>query len=182
MSELIWKRGKDYLIANPSRKSEQYKEWLKEKLAECLPLFINLKTGESPSLLKNLETCLLNSWTLAHSKGEDDGGMIDKFMVYDWTDCKDAGTATFRGMTKSRSVGRWDRGDPDDYNDRRSDASGTKKGRSFADNAPTAKDFRVAGGDIQERSWKTVSFNETGRIYIPMECLIDPKRQCVNLY
>ncbi len=29
--ELVWKRGKDYLIANPPRKSEQYKEWLKEK-------------------------------------------------------------------------------------------------------------------------------------------------------
>jgi len=31
MSELIWKRGKDWLIANPPRKSEQYREWLKEK-------------------------------------------------------------------------------------------------------------------------------------------------------
>ena len=108
--------------------------------------------------------------------------MIDKFMVYDWTDCKVAGTAAFRGMTKSRSVGRWDRGEPDDCNDRRSGASGVKKGRSFADNAPTAKDFRVAGGNVQERSWKTVSFNETGRIYIPMECMIVTKRQCVNLY
>ena len=31
MSELVWKRGMDYLIANPPRKSEQWKEWLKEK-------------------------------------------------------------------------------------------------------------------------------------------------------
>ena len=31
MSKLVWKRGKDYLIANPPRKSEQWKEWLKEK-------------------------------------------------------------------------------------------------------------------------------------------------------
>jgi hypothetical protein len=30
-SKLIWKRGKDWLIANPPRKSEQYKEWTKEK-------------------------------------------------------------------------------------------------------------------------------------------------------
>ena len=29
--ELRWKRGKDYLIANPPRKSEQWEEWLKEK-------------------------------------------------------------------------------------------------------------------------------------------------------
>ncbi len=31
MSELVWKRGEGWLIANPPRKSEQYKEWLKEK-------------------------------------------------------------------------------------------------------------------------------------------------------
>ena len=31
MSKLVWKRGEDYLIDNPPRKSEQYKEWLKEK-------------------------------------------------------------------------------------------------------------------------------------------------------
>ena len=114
--------------------------------------------------------------------------MIDKFMVYDWTDSnvnikKSKETApAFKEMTKSRSVGRWDREDPDDCNDRRSGASGLKKGRSFADNAPTAKDFRVAGGDVQERSWKTVSFDETGRVYIPMECMIAPKQRCVNLY
>ena len=29
--ELVWKRGKDYLIANPPRKSEQWEEWIKEK-------------------------------------------------------------------------------------------------------------------------------------------------------
>ena len=29
--ELVWKRGKDWLIANPPRKSEQWSEWLKEK-------------------------------------------------------------------------------------------------------------------------------------------------------
>ena len=29
--ELVWKRGKDYLIANPPRKSKQWEEWLKEK-------------------------------------------------------------------------------------------------------------------------------------------------------
>ena len=101
-------------------------------------------------------------------------------MVYDWTENGDAGTANFRSITKSRSVGRWDRENTMIANPEV--LRGTKKGRSFADNVPTAKDFRVAGGDIQERSWKTVSFNETGRIYIPMECLIAPKRQCVNLY
>ena len=31
MSKLIWKQGKDWLIANPPRKSEQHKEWLKSK-------------------------------------------------------------------------------------------------------------------------------------------------------
>ena len=34
MSKLVWKRGKDWLIANPPHKSEQYKEWLKEKEKE----------------------------------------------------------------------------------------------------------------------------------------------------
>jgi hypothetical protein len=29
--ELVWKRGKDYLIANPPHKSEQWEEWIKEK-------------------------------------------------------------------------------------------------------------------------------------------------------
>lgn len=28
---LVWKRGEDYLIVNPPRKSEQWEEWLKEK-------------------------------------------------------------------------------------------------------------------------------------------------------
>ena len=31
MSKLVWKRGEDYLIANPPRKSVQWEEWLKEK-------------------------------------------------------------------------------------------------------------------------------------------------------
>ena len=31
MSKLVWKRGKDYLIANPPHKSKQWEEWLKEK-------------------------------------------------------------------------------------------------------------------------------------------------------
>ncbi len=29
--ELVWKRGKDYLVANPPRKSQQWNEWTKEK-------------------------------------------------------------------------------------------------------------------------------------------------------
>tara|TARA_X000001382_G_C3014508_1_gene129605 strand:- start:270 stop:410 length:141 start_codon:yes stop_codon:yes gene_type:complete len=29
--KLVWKKGEDYLIANPPRKSEQWEEWLKEK-------------------------------------------------------------------------------------------------------------------------------------------------------
>ncbi len=32
--ELIWKRGKDWLIANPPRKSAQYEEWVKLKEKE----------------------------------------------------------------------------------------------------------------------------------------------------
>jgi len=33
MSKLVWKRGEDYIIYNPPRKSEQWEEWqkLKEK-------------------------------------------------------------------------------------------------------------------------------------------------------
>tara|TARA_S200002703_G_scaffold1913_2_gene3171 strand:+ start:150 stop:281 length:132 start_codon:yes stop_codon:yes gene_type:complete len=34
VSELIWKQGKDWLIANPPRKSEQLSEWQKLKLKE----------------------------------------------------------------------------------------------------------------------------------------------------
>jgi hypothetical protein len=29
--KLVWKKGEDYLIANPPCKSEQWEEWLKEK-------------------------------------------------------------------------------------------------------------------------------------------------------
>lgn len=31
MSNLVWKRGKDYIIYNPPRKSEQWDEWQKIK-------------------------------------------------------------------------------------------------------------------------------------------------------
>jgi hypothetical protein len=34
MSELVWKRGDDYLIANPPRKSEQCIEWYRLKQKE----------------------------------------------------------------------------------------------------------------------------------------------------
>ena len=31
MSKLVWKRGKDYIIYDPPRKSEQWDEWQKIK-------------------------------------------------------------------------------------------------------------------------------------------------------
>jgi len=34
MSKLVWKRGKDYIIYNPPRKSEQWEEWQKIKEKE----------------------------------------------------------------------------------------------------------------------------------------------------
>ena len=34
MSRLFWKQGKDWAIANPPRKSEQYEEWMRLKEKE----------------------------------------------------------------------------------------------------------------------------------------------------
>ena len=34
MSRLFWKQGKGWAIANPSRKSEQYEEWMRLKEKE----------------------------------------------------------------------------------------------------------------------------------------------------
>jgi len=67
--------------------------------------------------------------------------------------------------------------------DRWSMTRSASTGRRCRDrSAPSAADFRVGAGSVQNRNWRTVSFTETGFVCIPFQVMVVSPNTTVNPY
>ena len=86
-----------------------------------------------------------------------------------WSDESSSSTMWKSNSKKSKSIGRSDEGS---YEPRR---SGTiTKSRSIGRGAPSASDFRVGAGAVQDRRWHTVAFESNLNFKIPFEIIVEP--------
>ena len=59
---------------------------------------------------------------------------------------------------------------------------GFRESCSATRSAPSAADFRVGAGSVQNRNWRTVSFTETGFVCIPFQVMVVSPNTTVNPY